>query len=312
MGKGEMKDQVLPAVRISLLIGALYTPLALCAAPAQPLPCSAPAYRQFDFWLGEWDVFEAGGSTREARATVSRAQGDCGLREQYQGSDGGGGESLSMYDPVAGEWQQTWLSSHGQIVFIRGNLQGDAMILSGTDHRGSGQRLVRGVWKPEDAGVRETAETSTDEGKTWTPWFDLSFRKRSAASDDNSDDDRKTVSEMDTRYQAAVKNNDVEGMSRILADDFILVTSSGKPQTKTDLLNEARAGTTIYEHQEDTGQAVRLWGNTAVVTAKLWAKGTDSGKPFDVKLWFSDTYVKGPAGWRYVFGQVGAHLPPAP
>jgi ketosteroid isomerase-like protein len=219
-----------------------------------------------------------------------------------------------MYDPVSGEWQQTWLSSHGQIVFIRGNLQGDAMILSGADHRASGPRLVRGVWKPEGAGVRETAETSTDEGKTWTPWFDLSFRKRSAASDNNpgADDDRKAVSEMDTRFQAAVKNNDVEGMSRILADDYILITSSGKTQTKTDLLNEARAGTTIYEHQEDTGQTVRLWGNTAVVTAKLWAKGTDSGKPFDVKLWFSDTYVKGPEGWRYIFGQVGAHLPPTP
>jgi ketosteroid isomerase-like protein len=311
-----MKDQILPAARMSLLIAAFYAccPLAVFAAPAQPPPCSAAAYRQFDFWLGEWDVFEEGGSTREARATVTRAQGDCGLREQYQGSDGGGGESLSMYDPVSGEWQQTWLSSHGQIVFIHGNPKGDAMVLSGTDHRASGRRLVRGVWKPEAAGVRETAETSTDEGKTWTPWFDLSFRKRTPASDDStgSEDDRKAVSEMDTRYQAAVRNNDVEGMSRILADDFVLVTSTGKPQTKTDLLNEARAGTTSYEHQEDTDQTVRLWGNTAVVTAKLWAKGTDSGKPFDVKLWFSDTYVKGPAGWRYVFGQAGAHLPPTP
>ena len=69
-----MKDQVLQAARMSLLIGALHSccPLALYAAPAQPLPCSAPAYRQFDFWLGEWDVFEEGGSTREARATVTR------------------------------------------------------------------------------------------------------------------------------------------------------------------------------------------------------------------------------------------------
>jgi len=105
-------------------------------------------------------------------------------------------------------------------------------------------------------------------------------------------------------------------MERILADDYILVTSSGKTQTKTDLLNEAKERKTTYERQEDTNQTVRLWGDTAVVTAKLWAKGTAKGtdgeKPFDVTLWFSDTYVRTPAGWKYVFGQASCHIPPAP
>jgi ketosteroid isomerase-like protein len=69
---------------------------------------------------------------------------------------------------------------------------------------------------------------------------------------------------------------------------------------------------TISIRQEDTNQSVRLWGDTAVVTAKLLAKGTDGEKPFDVSLWFSDTYVKTPAGWKYVFGQAACHLPTAP
>jgi len=305
------------AATISLLLGTLHWNCCfnLYAAVSKPLPCSAPAYRQFDFWLGEWDVFEEGGSTIEARATVTRIQDDCGLREQYEGTDGASGESLSMYDPSAAEWQQTWLSNRGRVVFIHGTLQGEAMTLSGTDHGAGGHRLVRGVWKPESGGVRETAETSSDEGKTWTPWFDLSFRKRSPlAGHDNSDadEDRRAVAALDTQFQAAVKNNDVEGMSRILADDYILVTSSGKTQTKTDLLNEARERKTTYERQEDTNQTVRLWGDTAVLTAKLWAKGTDGKKPFDVTLWFSDTYVKTSAGWKYVFGQAACHLPPGP
>jgi ketosteroid isomerase-like protein len=305
------------AATVSVLIGILHSCccLALDAAASKPLPCSAPAYRQFDFWLGEWDVFEEGGSKAEARATITSIQSGCGLREQYEGVSGSSGESLSMYDPSPAEWQQTWLSNRGQVVFIHGTLQGDAMILSGTDDSGGGHRLVRGVWKPESAGVRETAERSSDGGKTWTPWFDLSFRKRSPLAgqgDSGPDEDRRAVSAMDTEFQAAVKNNDVEGMGRILADDYILVTSSGKTQTKTDLLNEARERKTIYEHQEDTNQTVRLWGDTAVVTAKLWAKGTNGEKPFDVTLWFSDTYVKTPAGWRYVFGQASCHLPPGP
>ncbi|PYJ20979.1 MAG: hypothetical protein DME99_08760 [Verrucomicrobia bacterium] len=98
----------------------------------------------------------------------------------------------------------------------------------------------------------------------------------------------------------------------ILADDFALVTGLGKTYTKTDLLNEARSKRTVYEHQEDSAQKVRVWGDTAVVTALLWAKGTEEGKPFDYKLWFSDTYVRTPAGWRYVFGQASTRLPKAP
>jgi len=116
-----------------------------------------------------------------------------------------------------------------------------------------------------------------------------------------ADDDQKVVAALDTEYQAAVKKNDAATMDRILADDFVLVTASGKTCTKADLLNEARGGRTSYEHQEDTMQTVRVWGDTAVVTAKLWEKGTDGGKPFDHLLWFSDTYVRTPNGWRYVF-----------
>lgn len=48
-----------------------------------------------------------------------------------------------------------------------------------------------------------------------------------------------------------------------------------------------------------------------MVTALLWVKGTDKGTPFDYKLWFRDTYVRTPGGWRYVFGQASIPLPPA-
>ena len=97
---------------------------------------------------------------------------------------------------------------------------------------------------------------------------------------------------------------------RILADDFILVIGNGAVSTKADLLKEAEDRVRTYEHQEDTGQTVRVWGDTAVVTAKLWMKGSrKDGTPFDYTLWFSDTYVRQPTGWRYVFGQASLPLP---
>jgi ketosteroid isomerase-like protein len=125
----------------------------------------------------------------------------------------------------------------------------------------------------------------------------------------NSTDDAKTVATLDTKYQAAVKNNDAATMDRILSDDMVVVIGSGKIYTKADLLQMARTRRVQYEHQEDSDQTVRVWGDTAVVTAKIWLKGTDEGKPFDWHIWFSDTYVRTPAGWRYVHGQASLPLP---
>ena len=122
-------------------------------------------------------------------------------------------------------------------------------------------------------------------------------------------DDRKTVATLDTEYQAAVKRNDAAAMARILADDFVLVTGSGKTYTKADMLKDARSGDTSYEHNDEDVQTVRVWGDTAVVTAKLWENFTINGKSFDRKFWFSDTYVRMPAGWKYGFGQSSLPLP---
>jgi len=125
----------------------------------------------------------------------------------------------------------------------------------------------------------------------------------------NSADDAKIVAALDTEYQAAVKNNDADTMNRILSDDMVVVLGSGKIYTRADLLQMARTRRVQYEHQEDSEQTVRVWGDTAVVTAKIWLKGTDEGKPFDWHVWFSDTYVRTPAGWRYVRGQASLPLP---
>ncbi len=88
-------------------------------------------------------------------------------------------------------------------------------------------------------------------------------------------------------------------------------SATARLHTRADLLNDARSGRIKYEKQdEDPGtQTVRLWGDTAVVTARLWLKYVVDGKAFERRLWFSDTYVRTPKGWRYVFGQASLALP---
>jgi ketosteroid isomerase-like protein len=125
------------------------------------------------------------------------------------------------------------------------------------------------------------------------------------------EEDAKAVAALDTKYQAAVKVNDATTMDQILADNFVLVTGRGSVFSKADLLDSARKKEVTYERQdEEPGtQKVRVWGDTAVVTALLWIKSVQGGKPADYKLWFSDTYVRTPTGWRYVFGQASLPLP---
>ena len=126
------------------------------------------------------------------------------------------------------------------------------------------------------------------------------------------DDDKKAVAALDTQYQAAVEKNDAETMARIHHESMILVLSNGTVLTGAFLEKRAREKAITFEQQVevDNSQTVRAWGDTAVVTAKLWLKGTRAnGEAFNYKLWFSDTYIRTPTGWRYAFGQAGAPLP---
>lgn len=135
-----------------------------------------------------------------------------------------------------------------------------------------------------------------------------------AAVHASPEEDRKVVAALDTEFQAAVKRNDAETMGRILHDEMILVLGDGSTHTRSEILRSARDKAIHYEVQdEDPGtQVVRLWGDTAVVTARLWIKGIRNGVAFDRRLWFSDTYVRTPQGWKYVFGQASLRLPDPP
>ena len=125
-------------------------------------------------------------------------------------------------------------------------------------------------------------------------------------------DDARIVADLDTRFQHATKINDAATIDEILHDDMVLVIGRGKVVTKKELVDSARSRTTTYEQQDEEpgSQIVRLFGpDTAVVTAKLWLKGETAGQAFDRKLWFSDTYVRTPSGWKYAFGQASIALP---
>jgi hypothetical protein len=138
--------------------------------------CSGPEYRQFDFWIGDWDAFDADNPGKAvARNQVEAILGGCVVREDYRGTSGAEGQSFSIYDASRKVWHQTWVTNRGVLLVIEGSFQNGEMVLSGTDPARGGQ-IVRGIWKPVEGGVQETAALSADGGKTWKAWFDITFR----------------------------------------------------------------------------------------------------------------------------------------
>ncbi len=124
------------------------------------------------------------------------------------------------------------------------------------------------------------------------------------------EEDRQIVAALDVEFQAAVKHNDFETMDRILHPDFVLALGDGTMITREALLARERHITYEQQDEEPGTQIVRVYGDTAVVTAKIWLKGVGPRGPFDRKLWFTDTYVRTATGWSYAYAQASLPLPP--
>ena len=159
-----------------IMIVLLDLSLPVFAAPSPA--CTAPEYHRLNFWLGDWDTFEANGKgPSEARNHVTSILGGCAILERYEGTDGLIGESFTIYDASRKVWHQSWVTNRGHLLVLEGHFKGYMLTLEGTevgdDHK---PVLIRGTWIPQLDGVRETAYISKDYGKTWSMDFDILFK----------------------------------------------------------------------------------------------------------------------------------------
>ncbi len=145
-------------------------------APAPPT-CDAPAYRQFDFWLGDWTVRDPEGAFM-GRNEITRDDAGCLIVERWTSARGDSGQSYNYYDPAADRWRQVWVSQ-AIIVEIAGGLTEDGeMRLEGEiTYRGGQVRPFKGAWTPlEDGAVRQHFEQYDRETDVWNAWFTGIYR----------------------------------------------------------------------------------------------------------------------------------------
>jgi hypothetical protein len=135
-------------------------------------PCIAPEYRQFDFWIGEWQVRTPDGKIAGINR-IERQHGGCALRERYATGRGYSGESLNIYDATRKVWHQTWVDSAGLLLVLEGGRDGDSMMLEGQRTTADGtveRHRIR--WTPEaDGSVRQHWQTAGAEDE-WRTVFD--------------------------------------------------------------------------------------------------------------------------------------------
>lgn len=141
--------------------------------------CDTAKYNQFDFWVGEWDVFTAKG-TLAGKNSITKQLNNCILKEHYTTPSGYEGQSINIYDAVLGQWNQTWVDNSGLLLSLKGIFDGTSMVLSGKGVDKTGASLIHRItWTPApDKSVRQHWESSTDKGQTWLTLFDGKYVKR--------------------------------------------------------------------------------------------------------------------------------------
>jgi len=159
------------------LICGLYAGLHIIMAQAHPedqaAPCQAEAFRQFDFWLGDWRVTSPDGTLAGTNRITLEAQG-CLLTEHWTGASGASGQSYNYYNPARQVWRQVWISP-GAMIDIEGGLSETGnMSLEGwiTDPATHARAPFRGLWTPyEDGTVLQRFEQYDRQTEAWTLWF---------------------------------------------------------------------------------------------------------------------------------------------
>jgi len=149
-------------------------------------PCSLPVFRQFDFWLGNWEAF----ATNEKKAGDSKISillDSCVILEEWTSASSQqgltySGKSFNMYNVATKQWQQTWVDNTGNTTeFLRGT-GSDGKIVYYADKVADpkGKSFMRRLTftKLSNDKVRQLGERSDDDGKTWKVEYDLEYRRK--------------------------------------------------------------------------------------------------------------------------------------
>jgi len=144
-------------------------------------PCEDAEFRQFDFWIGDWDVASAADGTHQGSSHVAKEMDGCVIWENWTSAGGPYfGKSYNTWNVNLKRWEQYWVDNAAGVIFFHGGIK-DGVMDYWTDAvpQPSGGTLVRHLQffnlGPEK--VRQFSQGSNDGGKTWHVEYDLVYMK---------------------------------------------------------------------------------------------------------------------------------------
>ncbi len=169
------------ALKLSIIITVLLASLFPSLQAQQiPNPCTSEEAHQFDFWLGEWDVYHTVADTIIGHNVITPVANGCALLENWTGATGFTGTSINKYNFSTKMWEQMWVDVSGSTLHIKGVYKDGKMVLENEQPAGKGKGTVKNkitYYNNPNGTVRQHWEFSNDQGKTWQNAFDGLYRK---------------------------------------------------------------------------------------------------------------------------------------
>lgn len=166
--------------KIAVCIGLfLYLPT---DARAQQSSCSSEQHRQFDFWIGDWEVMDANNQV-VGGSKVELILNECVIFENWvSATPGYAGKSFNYYNRSTNKWNQKWIDTNGVPIEFEGTFskEDQALYYTATTEDREGKEILNKLnfFKKSEDYVNQVWEQSTDDGKTWTTVFDGHYRRK--------------------------------------------------------------------------------------------------------------------------------------
>jgi ketosteroid isomerase-like protein len=299
----------------------------LASFDALARPCMHdPRFREFDFWIGDWDVRPTGQPPAgpAARNTVTLEERGCVVMEHWNAPGGSHGQSFNIFDRSIGMWRQTWVDAQGGQHDYRGRFKDGNMAFVGDVPAPNAQlgrvpvRLT--FFRIGTDSVRQFSEVSTDSGTTWSTNYDLMYIRRkqpSGSTDTLTAAARAEILRLDSTFVRAWLRDDTAGVLGVFAADAVLqppgvpaVTGLAAIKAFWWPTDGSTTRITTFDHQ-----VVEVVGSSTLAVVRgastiRWRYSKDgktseqTGRSTDVRVYSADPSGK----WR-VIRQIWVTLP---
>ncbi|MEM0997779.1 MAG: DUF1579 family protein [Bacteroidota bacterium] len=150
-------------------------------------PCTGENFHEFDFWLGDWEVWSkdsTGTMQIVGYNKVERILGECVIMENWTGVGDSRGKSFSLYNRESEQWEQTWVDNYGTVIYYGGEYNPSTRRLT---FKGEGETQNRkyayyrlSYFNNEDGTVRQLWEASQRPNGAKSVLFDAVYKRREA------------------------------------------------------------------------------------------------------------------------------------